>query len=114
MVSLIGSAVAEIRTGPRNRKEKGFCRPPVKNKKSSQFDDVQGQRRRRVKPAPAACIGLNPICRDEMSRADRPTMATQGATSTSNSSPWTTMKMATKAGRARRANGSRNIVSRRT
>jgi len=48
MVSLIGSAVAEIRTGARNRKEKGFCRPPVKKQKSSQFDDVQGQQRRRV------------------------------------------------------------------
>ena len=26
-----GSAVAEIRTGPRNRNAKGFCSPPVKN-----------------------------------------------------------------------------------
>ena len=26
-----GSAVAEIRTGTRNRNENGFCRPPVKN-----------------------------------------------------------------------------------
>ncbi len=31
IVSRIGSAVAEIKTGARNRNENGFCRPPVKN-----------------------------------------------------------------------------------
>jgi hypothetical protein len=31
MVSRIGSAVAEIRTGARNRNANGFCRPPVRN-----------------------------------------------------------------------------------
>jgi len=43
IVSRIGSAVAEISTGARKRNENGFCRPPVRNKKSGQFDDVQGQ-----------------------------------------------------------------------
>ena len=41
MVSRIGRAVAEIRTGARNRNENGFCRPPVMNSKPGQFDDVE-------------------------------------------------------------------------
>ena len=31
IVSRTGSAVAEIRTGARNKNENGFCKPPVKN-----------------------------------------------------------------------------------
>ena len=40
-VNRTGSAVAEIRTGARNRNENGFCSPPVKYSSAGQLDDVE-------------------------------------------------------------------------
>ena len=112
IVSRIGSAVAEISTGARNRNENGFSRPPVKNSNpasstmlsASNAAAIDGSSRR---------IGLKAICSTRLSSADSPMMVTQGVTGTSNSSPCTTMKMAA-SWPSTASQRSRRIVSRRT
>src|ERR1700733_3444914 len=92
MVNLIGSAVAEIRTGARNRKENGFCNPPVKNSSpasSTMFSASSAA----ANDGSSRSIGLNQSCRIRFKSAEKPTMERHGTTSTSNSRPCSTMKM---------------------
>ena len=48
IVSRTGNAVAEIRTGARNRNENGFSQAAGEKQQPGQFDDVQCQQRRRI------------------------------------------------------------------
>ena len=42
-----GRAVAEIRTGARKSRLKGFCNPPVRKSSKAKLDDVEGKQARR-------------------------------------------------------------------
>ena len=53
-----GSEVAESSTGPSNRNENGFCRPPVRNSSTADLGDVEGEQ-------PGGAVGRQPLGRAE-------------------------------------------------
>ena len=93
IVIRVGSAVAEISTGPRNRNENGFSSPPVRysNPASSAMFSASNAAAKR---GARRCIGLTAICKASVTMAEAAMMATQGMIGTSKSRLCTTKKMA--------------------